>query len=118
SPHSALRRPRPPRREPPHARLLERALDAPRERLDDRTLVGGREVGAPALRVLLPQRSQLVEQGGLQAAEGEVEPRDLLRGRKRERLGVAVLRQLLQRRPARKAEPEHPRALVERLPRG
>jgi len=43
-------------------------------------LVGGGEVGAPALGLLLPQLADLVEQRGLQAREGEVEPRDALGG--------------------------------------
>src|SRR6185436_7637089 len=59
----------------------------------------------------------LVEQRRLQAREGEVEPRNALGGRERERLRVAIERELGERRAAGVAEPEQPRALVERLPR-
>ena len=103
----------------PRARLgRQRALDADHQPLDDRVLVGGREVGGAPPRLLLPQVAHRVEQRGLQAREGEVEARDPRGGRERERRRVARLGELRQRRAARVGQPEQPRALVERLAGG
>ena len=83
------------------------------ERAHDRALVRRREVGAPRA----PRRRRGREprrERGLHAGEGEVEPGDA-RDRKRERLGVALAREAVDRRAAGIAEPEQSRALVERL---
>src|SRR4029453_12467254 len=60
--------------------------------------------------------AHLVEQRCLEAREGEVEPGDA-RDRERERLGVPVPRQPVDRGTAGVTQPEEPRTFVERLPR-
>ena len=81
---------------------------------DDRPLVRGGEVGAPPLELLVAEVANLVQQRRLEAREREVEARHA-RDREVERLGVALLREAVDRGAARVAEPEQPRALVERL---
>ena len=88
-----------------------RALD---EGADDRPLVRGREVGAPSLELLVPEVAHLVEERRLEAREREVEPGHPGH-REVERLGIALLRKAVDRGPARVAEPEQARALVERF---
>src|SRR3954471_11590837 len=94
---------------------LQGALHAGDQRLDDRVLVARRQVGGEARGLLLPELAHLVEQRGLQAREREVEPGDPRCGRELERARVAGRRELRERRAARIAESEQPRALVERL---
>ena len=110
---------------------LERALGAGDQAVDDRA-PGRTPPGPPPVlaRSLSRELAHLVQQRRLQAGEGEVEPlreglaRAPRRARARpragegERLRVAFGGEALQRRPARVAEPEHPRALVERLAGG
>src|SRR5690606_20633115 len=63
-----------PEREPLQPLALERLAGADRERLHDRALIGGGEVGLPPLGLLLTEIADAVEERGLQPAEGEVEP--------------------------------------------
>ena len=59
----------------PRARLGGQGpLHAWHERLDDRVLVGRGEVGGARRRLLLPEVAHRVQQRGLEAGEGEVEP--------------------------------------------
>ena len=76
----------------PQAGLLQRALGALGERLDDRVLVGGGEVGAALVRGVLAEVAHAVEQRGLQPGEGEVQAREARGDREVERAGVAVAR--------------------------
>jgi hypothetical protein len=94
--------------------VLRRLAQAPGEREDDRALVRGGEVGAPLLELLRPQLAHGVEQRRLDPGEREVEARNA-GDRKPERLGVAATGQCVDGGTARVAEPEQPRALVERL---
>ena len=98
--------------------LLQRSLDAQRQRLDDGPLVGGSQVGAPAFGLRLPQVADAVEQGGLQPGEREVQSRHPRAGGKREGLGITVAGQPLQGRAAGISEPQQTRALVEGLAGG
>ncbi len=104
--------------EPGSGLRRERALDAQDQRLDDRVLVGGGEVGCAPLRLLLPQVAHRVEQRRFQAGEGEVQAGHARGDREREGGRVAVRGELRQRRAARIAEAEQPCALVERLAGG
>ena len=106
----------------PHRELLgpglrQRAFHAQRQRLDDRPLVGGGEIGAAALCLGLAQLAHAVQQRGLQPGEGEVEPGHPRAGGEGEGLRVAVAGQPLQGRPAGIAQPQQARALVEGLAR-
>src|SRR3954451_23780950 len=99
--------------DPLGARLLG-GLERPRdERAHDRPLVARGQIGTPRLE-LVPEPAHLVQQCGLHAREREVEPRHA-RDREVEGLGVALAREPVDLRPARIAEPEQARALVERL---
>ena len=104
-------------RQPLEPGLGQCTLDADRQRLDDRALIGGGQIGPPAVG-LLPEIAHLVEQGGLQPREREVEAGQPSSGWELERVRVAVASQPLERGAARIAEAEQPRALVERLAGG
>jgi hypothetical protein len=52
---------------------LQSMLGAQDQAVDDRCLIGGREVGVARLGLGLSELAQLVEQRGLQPGEGEVE---------------------------------------------
>src|SRR5206468_12943410 len=61
--------------------------------------------------------AQILAQRGLEAAEAEVEAAALERSaREADRLGIALAREAVDRRPARVAQAEQLRRLVERLP--
>ncbi len=99
--------------------LLQRPLQFRGQLPDHGGLEGGGEVGPPLGHALLAELAAAVDERRLQPAEAEIEAgvaghrdRHLERGR------VALLGQLLQRRPARVAEPEQPRRLVEGLAGG
>src|SRR5581483_7132687 len=93
------------------------ALDPVDERAHDRPLVGGGEVGAAALELVRRQVADGVEERRLDAGEREIEAVDA-RDREVVGLGVALAREPVDRGAARVAEPEQPRALVERLAGG
>ena len=89
------------------------------QRRDDRVLVGRGEVGPPPLGLRLPQVAHRVEQRRLQPGEGEVEAGDAARRSGTRTRGIALdAASRDERRPAGEAEPEQPRALVERLAGG
>src|SRR5205807_6783041 len=86
-------------------------LDPLQEGVDDRFLVAGGQVGA----LLLTDRlafADLVEQGGLDAAEAEVQSW-CPRARERDGLRVAARRQFVDRGAAGKGQAQNARALVE-----
>ena len=93
-------------------------LDAQRQRLDDRPLIGGGQVGPPLQRLGLAKIAHLVHERGLQPGEREIQPGQTLRGREGKRAGITLSRQPLERRAARVAEAEQPSPLVERLAGG
>src|SRR5512133_556634 len=68
------------------------ALELDDELIDDRPLEGGGQIGSPALRLLRPQVTDSVDEGGLQPAEAEVEAALAHRNRELECVGVAALR--------------------------
>ena len=84
---------------------------------DDRALVGRGEVGATRVELRVAEVAHGVEQRRLEPGEREVEPGHA-RDRERERLGVALAREPVDLGAAGVAEPEQPRALVERLAGG
>ena len=100
--------------DPLEAGLLGGLARPAHERPHDRVLVRGREIGLPALDLLLSEVAQRVEERGLEPREREVEAVDA-GDREPECLWIAVLREPVDRGTARVAEPEEPRALVERL---
>ena len=111
-------------------RTLEGALGADDQALDDRGLEGGGEVGGALGRALGPELADRVEQRRLQPGEREVEPLRRTRLRappraaspgepgKENASGSPPAASFDSAGPAREPEPEHPRALVERLARG
>src|SRR5207249_4102626 len=70
----------------------------------------------PRLELVGREVPDRVEERGLHAREGEVEPRDV-RDREGERLRIALAREAVERAAAGVAEPEEARALVEGLAR-
>ena len=92
-------------------------LETADERPHDRALVGRREIRAPRLELRLGEVADGVEQRRLEAREREVEPGNAGDG-KAKRLGIALAREPVDLGAAWIAEPEQPRALVERLARG
>ena len=99
------------------AGLLGRGGQPPDQRPDDRPLVRGGQVGPAALDLGLVELPHRVEQGGLQPGEREVEAGHAGDG-EREGLGIAVAGEPVELGAARVAEPQQPRALVERLAGG
>src|ERR687885_2801947 len=99
---------------PPGSLALDRVGEPAHERIDDRPLVRGGEVGPPAPRLRFTQVPDRVEQGGLQPAEAEVQGAGG-RPRQVERLWVAISGEPVELRAARVAEPEQASPLVERL---
>ena len=89
---------------PTRARTIARWYEAARSR-------------APCLELRLGEVAHGVEQGGLEAREREVEPRDACHW-ERKGVGVTLSRESIELRASRVAEPEQPRPLVERLARG
>src|ERR1700682_4612294 len=88
-------------------------LDPLQERVHDRLLVAGGQVG-PLLVADRLAFADLVEEGGLDAAEAEVQPRGPRPG-EGDGLRVTGRRQLVDRGPTRKGQAQDARALVEGL---
>ena len=97
-----------------------RMLRPVRQHLGHRVLEAGGDVGGrPNRQRTGPVARHLLCHRGLQAGEAEVASRaSQQRPRERKPPRIAAGRQLLQRRPARPAQPEQLRHLVERLARG
>ena len=93
----------------------QRRLDALEQRVHDRLLVAGSQVGT-LLICQVTQLADLVQEGGFHPAEAEVESR-CARTREGERPRIPALGQPVYRRPSGKRQPEDPGALVECLPR-
>ena len=97
--------------------LFRGGVEPADEGADDRALVRRRKIRPSRRKLGLGEVAHRVEQRGLQPREGQVEAGNA-RDRERERVGVALPREMVDLRPARVAEPEQPGALVERLAGG
>src|ERR1700730_3053907 len=98
-------------------RLRQRLVQLHEQRLYDRLLEGGGQVGPLCRTRRVAEVTQPVQKGGLQAAEAVFEtwedgPRQRLSGR------VAGARQPVEGGPTRVAEPKHSSGFVERLAGG
>ena len=91
-------------------------LQATHERSHDRALVRRCEVGLAPLRLGRIEFAHRVQERRLEPREGEVEAGDSC-DREGECLGIALLREPVDRRAARIPEPEQASSLVERLAR-
>src|SRR5262249_20787424 len=100
------------------AGLLKRAPGARRERLDDRALVGGREVSPQPLRLVFAELADAIQERRFEACDREAQPAQPRTGPKRERLRTPVAREPLERRPAGIPESEQARAFVKCLSGG
>ena len=103
-------------RKPRESGHLGRFAKTLHESTHDRALVRRREVGPAGLGVDRAEIAHGIEQRGLQPGEREVETGHA-RNREVERGRVPVLREPVDRRTARIAEPEESSSLVERLAR-
>ena len=98
--------------------LAQPALDAHRERLDDRVLVGRREVGAPGLRPRRPGRAPCRAAAVFSPAKEKSRPGHARGDREVVGAGIALGGQALERGAAGIGQAEHARALVEGLAGG
>src|SRR5205823_13339162 len=95
--------------------MRQSRLSALQQRIDDGLLIAGRQIRT----LLLGQRRplpHLVEQGGLDAAEAEIEA-GCARPREGDCSRIARCRELVNRRAAGEWQTQDPRTLVERLAR-
>ncbi len=102
-----------------HTRLLDRPKRMVNKHVNDSLLEARGDILDFGLSTFdFGLRLNVSNHGGLEPAEAEVERVADPRARERNRVRVAVTRELVDQRPAGVAQPHRPRALVERLARG